>query len=107
MLDMVTQLSFEFEEFEDKTGEQTPRIRPQGGMPMPIEVVDAFLERMTRNPEKFADGLGKIRKKFGSVLLPRQMVSEIQCKAAELQEMVEKLTTDGRGHAQIKYYTGV
>ena len=90
MVDMVTQLSFEFEELVDRT-EQTARIRPVGGMPLPAEVVDAFLARMTRDPARFADGLRKIREKYGAVLLPKERLRAMQKKAAELQEMVSGL----------------
>lgn len=90
MVDMVTQLSFEFEELVDQT-EQTARIRPVGGMPLPAEVVDAFLARMTRDPARFADGLRKIREKYGAVLLPKERIRAIQKKAAEFSEMVAGL----------------
>lgn len=90
LVDMVQQLSFEFDELEDKTGFKA-RIRPVTGMPTPIEVVDAFLGRMLGNPEKFADGLRKIGAKYGSILLPRDRVMAMKRKAAELQEMVANL----------------
>lgn len=90
MVDMVTQLSFEFEELVDRT-EQTARIRPVGGMPLPAEVVDAFLARMTRDPARFADGLRKIREKYGAVLLPKERLRAVQKTASELQAMVAGL----------------
>ena len=90
LVDMVKQLSFEFEELVDQGG-FTGHVRPRAEMPTPIEVVDAFLERMLHNPEKFADGLRKIGKKYGSVLLPREQVVAMKVKAAELQEMVASL----------------
>jgi len=90
MVDMVTQLSFEFEELVDAT-DQTARIRPVGGMPLPAEVVDAFLARMTRDPARFADGLRKIREKYGAVLLPKERLRAVQKTASELQAMVAGL----------------
>lgn len=90
LVDMVQQLSFEFEELVDRTGFPGP-VRPRAEMPTPVEVVDSFLERMTMNPEKFADGLRKIGEKYGSVLLPRAQVAAMKAKAAELQQMVDSL----------------
>lgn len=91
MVDMVTQLSFEFEDLVDRTG-ATPRIRPSfAGMPLPVDVVDAFLEKMTGDPERFADGLRKIREKYGAVLLPKERVRAMQAQAAKLQAMVASL----------------
>jgi len=90
LVDMVRQLSFEFDELRDHT-EQTHRIRPVGGMPTPIEVVDAFLEKMLQDPAKFADGLRKIGQKYGSVLLPRARVEALKAEMARVQELVAAL----------------
>jgi hypothetical protein len=91
MVDMVAQLSFEFEDLVDKTGIQTQRIVPKGGTPAPIEVVDAFLERMTRDPAKFADGLRKIGQKYGGVLLPKEKLVALRSEVARVQELVRSL----------------
>lgn len=91
LVDMMKQLSFEFEELSDRTGFSFPPERI-AGMPAPIEVVDAFLERMLKDPAKFADGLRKIGKKYGSVLLPKGQVEALTAKAAELQEIVRSLS---------------
>jgi len=93
LVDMMRQLSFEFDELADLT-EQTGIIKPRVSEPTPIEVVDVFLEKMTANPEKFADGLRKIGRKYGSVLLPKGAVKELTAKAAELQRLVDSI---GRG----------
>jgi len=90
MVDMVTQLSFEWEELVDRSGMTGP-IRPKVPMPAPIEMVDAFLTRMTRNPEKFADGLRKIGEKFGGVLLPKEKVAALKIKAREFERLVAEL----------------
>lgn len=87
MVDIVEQLSFKFDELSDKTGTQYPPTREH----MSIKILDAFLERMTRNPEKFADGLRKIGRKYGSVLLPKEQVAAMRAKARELQQMVDNL----------------
>ena len=87
MVDIVEQLSFQFDDLVDKTDTQYPQRREL----MSIKILDAFLERMTRDPEKFADGLRKIGKKYGSVLLPREQVTAMRAKALELQQMVDNL----------------
>lgn len=91
MVDMVTQLSFEFEDLVDKTGAQTARIIPRGGVPAPIEVVDAFLDKMTADPAKFADGLRKIGEKYGGVLLPKEKIVALRAGMEKVQEMVREL----------------
>jgi len=93
MVDMVAQLSFEFEELVDQT-EQTHRIKPKAALPTPIEVVDSFLERMLQDPEKFADGLRKIGAKYGSVLLPRERLYMIKSRVAELEDLVSGLAPE-------------
>jgi len=92
VVEMVEQLSFQFEELVDKTaGVRAKNFSPVLSAPTPVEVVDAFLERMLQNPEKFADGLRKIGLKYGSVLLPRGQIAAMQAKAAELSALVAGL----------------
>ena len=88
LIDMLQQLSFEFDELTDKT-DYAGFVRRSVETPTPIDVVDAFLERMMGNPEKFSDGLRKIGQKYGSVLLPKDRMLEIKAKAAELAAMME------------------
>ncbi len=92
LVDMVRQMTFEFEEMQDRT---TPlaikREKAAPALPAPVEVVDAFLDRMLKDPEKFADGLRKIGKKYGSVLMPKKELAVLKAKAAELSAMVAGL----------------
>ena len=91
LVDLVKQISFEFDDLVDKSEElEHIERRPAAGS-APVAVVDAFLEKMLQNPEKFSADLEKIGKKFGSVLLPKGRVEEMQKKAAELQELVSSL----------------
>lgn len=93
MVEMMTQLSFEFENLVDKSGiPQDGRQASRDGAPAAIAVVDAFLERMLRNPGRYAEDLKKIGAKFGSVLLPKTQVSAMQAKAAELQKILSECT---------------
>lgn len=97
LVEMMTQLSFEFENLIDKSG-IGPEVRGQrsearrDGPPAAIAVVDAFLERMLRDPERYSADLRKIGEKFGSVLLPKKSVAAMQAKAAELQTILSELT---------------
>jgi len=94
LVDVVQQMSFEFEELQDKTAPMTikrERLKTVSALPAPVEVVDAFLERMLKDPEKFADGLRKIGKKYGSVLMPKEHVMALKAKAAELGRLVAEL----------------
>ena len=94
LVDMVQQLTFEFEDLVDKTGELTARsskLKATDDTPMAIEVVDAFLAKMLEDPEKFSEGLRKIGQKYGSVLLPKDQVAEIKAEAAKLQQLVAGL----------------
>ncbi|MGD8388792.1 MAG: hypothetical protein PVG49_16720 [Desulfobacteraceae bacterium] len=92
LVDMVRQLSFEFDELRDLTaGHARGPMISRMGTPTPIEVVDAFLEKMTRDPEQFADGLRKIGRKYGGVLLPKETVAALRKKAAEFSDLVAGL----------------
>ena len=91
MVGMVQQLSFEFDDLEDKTSGYVGYVKPRATAPTPVEVVDAFLEKMLQNPEKFSDGLRKIGEKYGSVLLPKGQLAAIRAKVQELNAMAEIL----------------
>jgi len=89
-IDAVEQLSFEFEDMVDQVGAPMA-VRQNKRSLMPVEVVDAFLDKMTRDPEQFADGLRAIGEKYSSVLLPQKTVSLIQSRVAELESLVGSL----------------
>lgn len=91
LVDMVQQLSFGFDELQDRTPGFAKTILTRVAAPTPIEVVDAFLDRMLKNPEKFTDGLRKIGDKYGGVLLPREQIAAMKAKTAELQQLVAGL----------------
>ena len=96
MVEMMTQLSFEFEDLIDQASGYAEKLRPdkspRQGAPTAIAVVDAFLGKMLSNPERYTEDLKKIGQKFGSVLLPKKQVAAMQHKAAELQEILTGLT---------------
>jgi hypothetical protein len=93
MVDMVTQLSFEFDDLVDKTEEAS--AKPAHRTATPIEVVDAFLRKMTEDPELYADGLRRIGAKYGSVLIPKKRydatLEAMKAKMIEMQSIVASL----------------
>lgn len=93
MVEMMTQLSFEFEDLVDRSGvrNQKPGVGKDGASTA-MAVVDAFLEKMLSNPEKYTEDLKKIGQKFGSILMPKEQVAAMQHKAQELQEILSGLT---------------
>lgn len=90
LADAVVQMTFDFEnDFQEL--EYTGMVERRASMPAPVEVVDAFLEKMSRNPEKFADGLRKIGRKYGSVLLPRQQAAELKNLVSQMQQKIGEI----------------
>jgi len=87
LADIVQQLTFQF---EDLSGDIPDATLP-GDKSAPIEVVDALLEKMTRDPERFSGELRRLGKKFGSVLLPKEQVQALTAKAEELQRLVSSI----------------
>lgn len=92
MIDGVTQLSFQWEEHVAREG---MRAEPGDNVNAPVEIVDAFLQKMLKDPEKFADGIRLLSEKYGSVLVPRkrfdQIVGALKSQAAELSNLVSSL----------------
>jgi len=93
MVDMVTQLSFEWEDLVLKAGMQRPDRGETDAAP--VEVVDAFLQKMIKDPEKFAAGLRLLGEKYGSVLVPRkrfnQIVGALKSQTAQLSNLISSL----------------
>lgn len=92
MVEMMTQLSFEFEDLIDKSGKPLSQDFRRSSAPTAMAIVDAFLEKMLSNPERYSADIRKLGRKFGSVLLPQKQVAEMQHKAAELQSILTGLT---------------
>ena len=90
LVDIMRQVSFEFEDLIDQTG-LAPAGSDMSGVPAPIQVVDAFLSKMLKNPEEFSDGLRKLSEKYGSVLMPKDRLDKIKNQTAALQEALSGL----------------
>jgi len=98
IVEAFEQLAFDFDGMVNKAASsrevKVPRARtrnPADGMAS--EMVDALLEKMTRNPEKFAHSLSKLREKYfsGGVLLEKERLASMRQKAADLLAEVSGL----------------
>lgn len=89
LVDIMRQMSFEFDDLEDRSGIPDPGRAAEASAP--IQVVDAFLEKMSQNPERFEADLRRLGRKFGSVLLPKSQVAAMREKAAEMQALLAGL----------------
>jgi len=96
-VDAFEQLAFNFEDMVDKTFKSEidiprPRTRHAGDGMAP-EMVDALLEKMTRQPEIFADSLRNLRAKYfsGGVILEKARLASMRQKAADLLAEVSEL----------------
>jgi len=87
MVEMVRQLSFEFDGFKDET--DLPAFARGAHRPTPIVVVDALFEKMAMDPERFSDDLQRLGRKYGSILLPRARMNQIGSAVKNLQALVE------------------
>jgi len=90
LVDMVSQLSFDFE-IDDRSSSEMQPVRPGSGVSMPVQVVDQFLERMLASPEKFSDDLQRISNKFGNVLFSKSQARAMKDKIRELNELAAGL----------------
>jgi len=90
LADMVKQLTFEFEDLKTPRPALAAKIRP-GLDPAPVVMVSTFLDKMTKEPERYANELKLLRDKFGKVLLPKDMFGEIQDLSHKLSGLLEKV----------------
>jgi len=97
IVEAFEQLAFDFEDMVDKAASNdiaVPRMRTRNSADnMAPELVDSMLAKMTRNPEKFADSLSKLREKYfsGGVLLEKERLASMRQKAADLLAEVSGL----------------
>lgn len=92
MVEAVTQLAFDFN-FDEIEGDGGIRAIPQKAKNTAPEIVDALLDTMTQNPERFSGRLERLREKYfsGGVLLGKDRLAEMRAKTRELSEMVAGL----------------
>jgi len=91
LADMVKQLTFEFEELKTAQRPGIVPVRPLAPEPAPVTVITAFLEKMTREPEKFSHEITLLRRKFGQVLMPKEMFEDMRQLSAKLSELIGKV----------------
>ena len=90
LVSMVKQLAFEFDDLH--AGDRPALVRPyDDGESAPLAVVTGFLDKMTKEPEKFEREIRLLRDKFGKVLLPREDFSKIQELSRELSGLLSKV----------------
>ena len=90
MVSIVKQLAFEFDEL--KATRKPALVKPYGYESAPVAVVTAFLDKMTKEPEKFDEEIRLLREKFGKVLMPQETFVKIQSLSEELTALLSKVT---------------
>ena len=90
LADMVTQLSFEFDEILENRP-KTAKHLPQLEWPTAAEIITKTLERMTAQPERYAGALQQIRDKFRSILMPKEKAKALKETADRLSYLLQDL----------------
>jgi hypothetical protein len=90
MVSIVKQLAFDWEELQADT--RPAMVRPYDEESAPLAVMTAFLDKITREPERFEHEIRLLRDKFGKVLLPREDFVKIQILSKELSGLLEKVS---------------
>ena len=89
MASIVQQLVFEFDEI--KGAERPALVKPYDYESAPLSVMTAFLDKMTKEPEKFEHELRILRDKFGKVLMPKEDFGRIQSLSKQLTEVLARV----------------
>ena len=89
LVNLVEQLTFGFDEARSKSGRAW--IRPYHLESTPAAVVTAFLDRMTKEPDKYDAELKLLGEKHGKVLMPREHLMKIQQLSKELSGLLDKV----------------
>jgi len=90
MVSIVKQLAFDWEELQ--AGDRPAMVRPHDYESAPLAVMTSFLEKLTREPEKFEHEIRILQQMFGKVLMPREYFVKIQALSKELSGLLEKIS---------------
>jgi len=90
MVSIVKQLAFDWEELQ--AGDRPAMVKPYDHESAPLAVVTSFLDRMTREPERYDHEIRLLRDKFGKVLMPREDFVRIQTLSRELSGLLAKVS---------------
>ena len=88
MADMVKQIAFEFEELKTDRRTRAVDMPPLGPDPAPEIVVTEFLNKMTKEPEKYTDEIKRLRRKFAHVFIEPERYARLQIISRELTELL-------------------
>jgi len=91
-VDIMHQLTLGFDEPEAKEALEKLRLVPDSDpVPAWIQLVTKALDRLTLEPQKYADQIREIQVKYGDIFIPRDTVRELKKKTADLQELLGKI----------------
>jgi hypothetical protein len=90
MADMVKQIAFEFEELKTDRRTRAIDVPPLGPDPAPEIVVTEFLNKMTREPEKYTEEIKRLRRKFGQVFMDPAIYTRLRTLSGELTRLLGK-----------------
>ena len=90
MADMVKQIAFEFEELKTDRRTQAIQLSPLALEPMPEIVVTEFLNKMTKEPEKYTEEIKRLRHRFGQVFMDPAVYGKLRMLSGELTRLLGK-----------------
>ncbi|MFH1984147.1 MAG: hypothetical protein ABIL58_20090 [Pseudomonadota bacterium] len=90
-VEMMEQMAFDFDGLGDISGLPAPPVQFDPGERFAAKIVERYLGRMVKDPERFAEPLKKLGEKFGGVLVTGEQRTLIKTRIAELSELAGRL----------------
>jgi len=91
-VDIMHQLSLGFDEPEAKEAIEKLKLVPDSDpVPAWIQLVTKALDRLSLEPQKYAEQIRTIQTRFGDIFVPLDTVQELKRKTAEFQELLGKI----------------
>lgn len=90
VVELMTQLSFEWGDDLLASTPASDAAAPPS-VTMPIQIVDKFLEQILADPDRYAAGIARLRKKFGQRLIDDEQIQAIKTQVATLTQMAAGL----------------
>jgi hypothetical protein len=91
-VDNIEQLSFWFDEPEGAAALERLKIVPdRDPVPVWLKLVTRFLDKLDRDPQRYAIEIEQLQKQFGSIFIPRTLLDQLRKQANEQVELLKRI----------------
>jgi hypothetical protein len=93
-VETIEQLSFWFDEPEGARALERLKLAPdRDPVPVWLKLVTRSLDKLAKDPQKYASELEQLRGRFGAILMPRAILDELKRQAEDQVDLLRRLAS--------------